>query len=210
MEVDDDRLHNNMSADLDVIASKNWLVKNNKWCFIIGRKTDKLDEYGDYVREYVVMDEDGTVLCNRQDLFPNETVGGWLCYTLSEIRWGEPYAMVCWEDENDENYVEYYSIYRFTGELNGNGIKSVKVNEIKGYPNPLRNGESFRVELDRPADDNTIIVVTDMKGRQVERRHIEEGAYTTTLRRAHFGSGQYIYTVIFGDGTSATGKVLAE
>lgn len=167
-----------------IVVTRNFFVKNDKWCIALHK--------GDIEDEFTVIDEDGNVLGDipAGDIY------------LTEIFKGTPYFIV-WEYASD-----HMQLYTFTGT---NGIEAVKAATIRGgYPNPLPAGETFNVDFEKSADDATFFTVVDMSGRQVLRRRIARGETSFRLSGARFAHGHYIYTVIYGDGSSVSGRLMAE
>ena len=173
-----------------VMLTRNFFVKNDKWCAVVS-----LSE------AYYLIDEDGNNLGTLPDeLFSNEQLGD---IYLSGFDKGTPFWGV-----GDGFKDIYYNMYTFTGKA---GIEPTLVSSFKSaYPNPLPAGEAFNVSLPQPADDATFFCVTDMKGRQVCRRKVTAGETTYSLTGSRFSHGHYVYTVIYGDGTTASGRLMAE
>lgn len=98
--------------------------------------------------------------------------------------------------------------YSFT---DSNGVFAPKdITTLSGYPNPLPKGEPFTVELPRPSDNGTFVTVSDMNGRQVYRSRIAPGNESSSFRLRNASDGLLIYTVIYGDGTSVSGRLIAK
>lgn len=100
------------------------------------------------------------------------------------------------------------TFWSFTGS-NGAFAPTVRTS-LSGYPNPLPKGESFIVELPEPSDRHTVIAVTDMNGRQVYRSEIAPGNESATFTLRNEIDGILIYTVIYGDGKSVSGRLIAK
>ena len=66
------------------------------------------------------------------------------------------------------------------------------------------------MNFEQPADDATFFSVLDMKGRQVYCRRVNPGDNSFRLSGTRFGHGHYIYTVVYKDGNSVTGRLMAE
>lgn len=182
----------------DVIVSRNFFMKNDKWCVVIRHDQENTQIYS-------VIDEDGNMLGEFPDELPDGS--GFVGIYLSEISHGIPYMMYNYENYEDYDN-EFDAIYTFTGKA---GIEPTMVSSFKSaYPNPLPAGEAFNVSLPQPADDATFFCVTDMKGRQVCRRKVAPGETTYSLTGSRFSRGHYVYTVIYGDGTTASGRLMAE
>lgn len=119
---------------------------------------------------------------------------------------GTPYLHIATFDNNNGN--ESFQLYTFTGQ---SGIEPMKVASFsRAYPNPLPSGQTFNVELSKPADDATFFTVVDMNGRQVLRRRIAAGESSYQLSGSRFGHGHYVYIVVYKDGESVTGRLMAE
>lgn len=76
-------------------------------------------------------------------------------------------------------------------------------------PNPLPSGETLKITLPREADDHTFVTITDMNGRQELRERVREGEAQVSIS-PRFAHGLYIFTIIYGNGETASGKVAAE
>lgn len=183
------------SADIaTVMVSKNFFVKNDKWCVIF--KHILADGNSE---ELIVIDEDGNnlgVLPDPDAIFHQIFLDGFYC--------GTPYLCVSKENSEDADF----RLYTFTGKA---GVVANKVTSISGaYPNPLPAGQTLTVSLDRAADNATFFTVTDMSGRQAYRSRVTPGENSFRLSGKRFGHGRYVYTVIYGDGESVSGNLMAE
>lgn len=183
-------------ADMaDVFVTKNFFVKNDKWCvtfsFIANRE-----------EMYYVVDEDG----NNLGIINNN--GESIKFYFDSFYKGHPFIMV-----DGSEYVGYNEQYRaqfftFTGT---SSMEAVNVGAMsKAYPNPLPAGHTFTVEFDRAADNGTFFTVVDMQGRQVYRSRVKAGETSFRLSERRFGHGRYVYTVVYGDGESTSGNLLAQ
>ena len=189
------------SFDTEEIAiSRNFFVKNDKWCVVICNRKKKDDGCYDY--KLSLVDMEGNLVAN----VPSELYDSWGNLGnvfLIDFYQGTPF-MIC----EDEKASSVKRMYTFTGK---SGIEVAEVSSFKSaYPNPLPAGEVFNVSLPQPADDATFFCVTDMKGRQVCRRKVAPGETTYSLTGSRFSRGHYVYTVIYGDGTTASGRLMAE
>lgn len=186
--------------DSEVMVSRNFFVKNNKWCVVLRYSTGS---YPDGVRWYKVMDEDGNLLGE----IPEMSKWEWANILLDGLYKGTPYLFV---GKGSGFGGETCQLYTFTG-TGQSGIEPVKVAALsRAYPNPLPSGQTFNVELSKPADEATFFSVVDMNGRQVLRRKIPFGESCYRLSGSRFGRGHYVYTVIYKDGESVTGRLMAE
>lgn len=182
----------------EVVATYNWMAKNDKWCVILEQPIGEPNEWGDYEdTKLVVVDEDGNIL--------GDNTLGYFDIIFNHVTGGKPYAL----GYSDEKGEEMDAIYTFTGNGEG-GVNAVHMATMKGYPNPLRGGQTFTVELPRVADAGTVLVVHDMSGRQILRQRVGNGVEKAVLHHSRLGHGQFVYTVIYGDGTAESGKLLSE
>ena len=187
------------SADLQGVAvSRNFFVKNDKWCVVLCYSTGS---YLDRVDRLKVIDEDGNILGELPEMQRGDDAN----IFLDGFFMGTPYLLIPTYDEN-----ETFHLYTFTG-TGQSGIEPMKVTTLsRAYPNPLPAGQMLNVELSKPADEATYFSVIDMNGRQVLRRKIPAGESSYQLSGSRFGHGHYVYTVIYKDGESVTGRLMAE
>lgn len=176
---------------VDIEVTKNFFVKNDKWCVTF---RNRLDSGGS---ELIIIDEDG----KHVGTLPAELYSEYIFF--SNITHGIPYWLVYVDDNN-----RFFQLYTFTGKA---GVEANKVAPFtKAYPNPLPAGATFTVDFDQVADDATFFTVLDMNGRQVYRSKVKHGETSFELSGARFGHGQYVYTVVYGNGEAVSGKLLAE
>lgn len=175
--------------DLRIIVSKNFFVKNDKWCVA----TDKYTNDGGSL--YTVYDEDGNNLGSFTTSGDDDI---WISYVYE----GVPF-LSCWDDKK-----RCYTFYTFTGESSVNPVVAMQKSAV-GYPNPVSQGGTFTVVLGKEADRSTRFVVLDMNGRSVMSRNIKPGSTDFSLSN-RFANGHYIFNVIYGDGTVESGRLLSE
>lgn len=175
---------------VDIIVSKNFFVKNDKWCVA----TNKYISYEEGL--LTVYDEDGNNLGNFT--VSNQGTGIWLSYVYE----GVPFLKI------SDDYTDAYTYYTFTGESSVNPVVAMQKSTV-GYPNPVSQGGTFTVELGKEADHSTRFVVLDMNGRRVMSRNIKPGSTDFSLSN-RFATGHYIFNVIYGDGTVESGRLLSE
>ena len=170
-------------------ATRGLFTNDGKWCVFVFSSTQAW-----------VYNEDGKEILELPD-----PEGGEESYImLSNILSGKPYYYTV----DFGRYVEDYTIWTFTGDSN-TGVTAQIAGKTSAYPNPLPAGTPLTINLPKEADSHTIITITDMNGRQVMRRNIDKLA--TEIRiSSRFSHGAYIYTVIYADGTTFSGKVAAE
>lgn len=172
-----------------VVVSKNFFAKNDKWCVTV--------QQGSYSSAVItVIDEDGKEL----GTLPQSSEEP--CLFLDGFSFGTPYLLI------SNGYGESFQLYTFTGNA---GVEASKVASFpKAYPNPLPAGAAFTVDFAQAADNATFFTVLDMNGRQVYRTKVKPGETSFELSGARFGHGQYVYTVVYGNGEAVSGKLLAE
>lgn len=196
------------TVDLDdVVATRGLFTNDGKWCVIF---RSGADNGMNRLETYTVYNEDGKKVF---DLPASRSVyGDWEetdCgqIYLSNITSGAPvYVTREGSDSSTGDDVNKYTVWSF--DAAGTNAPVAKTT-LKAYPNPLPAGAPLTVELPAPADARTVFIVNDMNGRQVLRREVAKGesVYRVSPR---FGHGAYVYTVIYGDGSSFTGKLAAE
>ena len=175
----------------NIIVSKNFFVKNDKWCVATSKYKNGYDGEG----FLTVYDEDGN---NLGSFTVSEEPDIWLSYAYE----GVPF-LSCWDDKK-----RCYTFYTFTGESSVNPVVAMQKSAV-GYPNPVSQGGTFTVVLGKEADRSTRFVVLDMNGRSVMSRNIKPGSTDFSLSN-RFANGHYIFNVIYGDGTVESGRLISE
>ena len=179
-----------------IIVSKNFFVKNDKWCVA----TIKYNNNNDSGEELLtVYDEDGN---NLGSFTVSDEPDIWLSYAYE----GVPFLMI--SDYGTHGEIVSKTFYTFTGESSVNPIVAMQKSAV-GYPNPVSHGGTFTVVLGKEADHSTRFVVLDMNGRRVMSRNIKPGSTDFSLSN-RFANGHYIFNVIYGDGTVESGRLLSE
>lgn len=179
----------------DIVATKGLFTNDGKWCVII-RENDIDDPYK--VVGYTVYDQDGKKVGN----LPEEK--GRFNYSFCHGLSGKIYLVDC----KDYPYPKSLTVYSFTGQ-SSLASPAIIVKNVQASPNPLPTGETLTITLPREAPDGTFITFTDMRGRVVDKTHVQSGATTFTATPRSMSRGAYIYTVYFGDGEVVSGKLLA-
>ena len=181
----------------DIFATRNFFVKNDKWCIVVVNYNNNADN-----EIAIVFDEDGNELGDVSFVRTRSMCN----IVLDGIYKGTPYLLECYEDKVGGD--DYFQLYTFNGTNSIQAVKAASFNAA--YPNPLPAGQTFTVDFAEPADDATFFCVIDMNGRQVYRRKLAPGQTTYKLTGSRFGRGNYVYTVVYGDGHAASGKLIAE
>ena len=177
----------------NIIVSKNFFVKNDKWCVATSKYKNVYDGEG----LLTVYDEDGNNL-GSFTVSSECTHHIW----LSQAYEGVPFLMIGNYDTESE------TLYTFTGESSVSPVVAMQKSAV-GYPNPVSQGGTFTVVLGKEADRSTRFVVLDMNGRSVMSRNIKPGSTDFSLSN-RFANGHYIFNVIYGDGTVESGRLLSE
>lgn len=80
--------------------------------------------------------------------------------------------------------------------------------EFKGYPNPVRQNETFTIEVgEENVTSGSFIELCDQSGRMVYRQAIISSKVKVPTRRM---KGMYIYNVIASGKSVNTGKVIVQ
>ena len=173
-----------------IIVSKNFFVKNDKWCVATRQYNNDRG-----AALFTVYDEDGN---NLGSFTVSENPHIW----LSQAYEGVPFLLI------GDFYTESATLYTFTGESSVSPVVAMQKSAV-GYPNPVSHGGTFTVVLGKEADRSTRFVVLDMKGRSVMSRNIKPGSTDFSLS-TRFANGHYIFNVIYGDGSVESGRLLSE
>ena len=182
------------TADLEeIMVTRNFFVKNDKWCILVVKSGT-----GGKIK-VTVIDEDGNELGDVSSLYNKNN--RYLQVVLDGFYKGTPYVLY-------EPEYKHFQLCTFTGTNSIQAVKAASFNAA--YPNPLPAGHTFTVDFAEPADDATFFCVIDMNGRQVYRRKLAPGQTTYKLTGSRFGRGNYVYTVVYGDGHAVSGKLIAE
>lgn len=179
----------------NIIVSKNFFVKNDKWCVATSKYKNVYDGEG----LLTVYDEDGN---NLGSFTVSDEPDIWLSYAYE----GVPFLMI--SDYGTHGEIVSKTFYTFTGESSVNPVVAMQKSAV-GYPNPVSQGGTFTVVLGKEADHSTRFVVLDMNGRSVMSRNIKPGSTDFSLSN-RFANGHYIFNVIYGDGTVESGRLLSE
>ena len=175
----------------NIIVSKNFFVKNDKWCVATSKYKNVYDGEG----LLTVYDEDGN---NLGSFTVSDEPDIWLSYAYE----GVPFLLT-WDPNTSSN-----TYFTFTGESSVNPVAAMQKSAV-GYPNPVSQGGTFTVVLGKEADHSTRFVVLDMNGRRVMSRNIKPGSTDFSLSN-RFANGHYIFNVIYGDGTVESGRLISE
>lgn len=182
----------------DILATKGVFSEDDKWCVIVKKPA------ANGVNTYNVVNEDNVVVCE----LPKNGDGDTGNFYFSRAFDG---AMLYYVTSTEVAYdSSVYTFWKFTGDTGINAPSAMKPGSLLAYPNPLPAGRQLTIELNRTADTGTLVMFTDMNGRQVARRKVPEGAQTVVIDSRMLRHGMLVYTVVYGDGEVASGKVCAE
>lgn len=183
----------------DIYITKNFFVKNDKWCIIVSERTSS-------TLSYKIVDEDGNDLgavpcCEDYYGQPNALP---IIY-LDDYFKGTPYLISSVRTSMGDRLFQVYTLGAHSS------INKVEVENFTSvHPNPFNFGQNVTVKFDRLADEATFISVVDISGRQVYHKKIKLGENIHTIPNISFSHGHYIYTIIYKDGNSISGKLLAK
>lgn len=182
------------ASSYEVYATKGIFTKDNKWCVCTWERNDSYPDSKSFI-----YNESGEKLFE----LPKDVNGYEEGYLMSAgvPKKGKYYYLLEQED--------YYEVYDF---VDNSGVitPTVIAQTSRVYPNPLPQGSMLTVELPREADNNTSLSVTDASGRQIYHTRVRPGLTSVKVNAGHPSRGMLIYTIAFGDGTTESGKLLAE
>lgn len=192
----------------NVVLTKGVFTNDGKWCVIV-EECD--NEGGGYPTAYCVYDQDSNKIGyfdpgkDKHDRLNN-------LYIVFDRPLGcKPYLATYYEgyDEEVGGYVHYGTIYSFT---NQSGLSSPKIisRKVLAYPNPLPQGAILTIELGREVPEGTFVTFSDMRGRVIDKSHIDPGVDSFTVTPRNVSKGACVYTIYFGDGDVLSGKLLAD
>jgi len=195
-------IESTIDPDSEIIATRGLFTKDGLWTVAVD-KNDIVDNYPRFTK-CVLYSSNSKKVCE----LPTE---GWDRIWLSRFTTGTPYYCTTIDVGTlDAQFKEDYQyiIWLFE-DVNGVVTPKAVASNVKAYPNPLPSGTPLTIDLDREADSNTILTITDLDGRQVYRERVRPGKANVQVS-PKFSRGLHIYTVIYSDGESFSGKVAAE
>jgi len=179
-----------------IIASRGIFTQDGSWVILVSH-VNELE------RNYYLYSSKNKKICPLQSR-------GYIA--LSEIANGTPYYYTTEEVSNelDGQYLSdsITTIWSFN-DVNGVITPTAIASSVKAFPNPLPAGTTLKIDLNREADNNTILTITDLDGRQEYRKRVRPGE-TSVQVSPKFSHGLHIYTIIYSNGESYSGKVAAE
>lgn len=159
-----------------------------------------------------IINEDGEVL----GTLPIEAVRFYFGYTELEItieltRFGDNYYLMNNVETSSSDPGESYyntTFWKLNKSKGGSGISFTQAASFKSYPNPVRQNETFTIEVgEENVASGNFIELCDQSGRMVYRQAITNSEVKVPTRRM---KGMYIYNVVSGGKAISTGKVIVQ
>lgn len=197
------------------VITQTFFNNDEKWEYVLGTFVYTMEQDGDYPHEYFkitkaeILDEDGRALGTVPTEALNvESSSGYVPEAYLEVvKMGENYYLFNEKmDYIDNKYNGTFTFYKITKGNGTVGVSFTKAAEFKGYPNPVRQSETFTIEVgEENVGIGSFIEVCDQSGRMVHRQAITSKEVKVSTRRL---KGMYIYNVVSGGKTVNTGKVI--
>lgn len=190
------------------IWSQNLFNDDDKieYVFCTFEKQTTEQRYDYILKKAEVMNEDGEVL----GTLPVEAIsyysGSGLEITIELTKFGDNYYIRNFtEPDSDYSEVSYWKLNKSKG---GSGVSFTKTASFKSYPNPVRQNETFTIEVgEENVASGNFIELCDQSGRMVYRQAITNSEVKIPTRRM---KGMYIYNIVSGGKTISTGKVIVQ
>ena len=189
---------------------------DEKWEYVRGTFVYTEEEENNYKRKFYkltkaeILNENGKSLAT----IPLEAISGREGSSQPEVwlyivQMGENYYLYNeTEDYKDGEYNSTSVFYKITKGNDDTGVIFTKTASFKSYPNPVRQNETFTIEVgeENVASDN-FIELCDQSGRMVYRQTITNSEVKVPTRRM---KGMYIYNIVSGGKAISTGKVIVQ
>ncbi|WP_291585816.1 T9SS type A sorting domain-containing protein [Bacteroides sp.] len=171
------------------------------------------EQYEYILQKAEVINEDGEVL----GTLPVEAIEFYVAYDELEIsveltQIGDNYYIM--NDEELDGPVDpgepaYNTTYwKLNKSKGGSGVSFTKTASFKSYPNPVRQNETFTIEVgEENVASGNFIELCDQSGRMVYRQAITSSEVKVPTRRM---KGMYIYNIVSGGKAISTGKVIVQ
>ena len=190
------------------IWSQNLFNDDDKieYVFCTFEKQTTEQRYDYILKKAEVMNEDGEVL----GTLPVEAIsyysGSGLEITIELTKFGDNYYIRNFtEPDSDYSEVSYWKLNKSKG---GSGVSFTKTASFKSYPNPVRQNETFTIEVgEENVASGNFIELCDQSGRMVYRQAITNSEVKIPTRRM---KGMYIYNIVSGGKAISTGKVIVQ
>lgn len=190
------------------IWSQNLFNDDDKieYVFCTFEKQTTEQRYDYILKKAEVMNEDGEVL----GTLPVEAIsyysGSGLEITIELTKFGDNYYIRNFtEPDSDYSEVSYWKLNKSKG---GSGVSFTKTASFKSYPNPVRQNETFTIEVgEENVASGNFIELCDQSGRMVYRQAITNSEVKVPTRRM---KGMYIYNIVSEGKAISTGKVIVQ
>lgn len=189
---------------------------DEKWEYIRGTFVYAEEDENNYKRKFYkltkaeILNENGKLLAT----IPLEAISGkggssqpdvWLYI----VQMGDNYYLYNeTEDYKDGEYNSISVFYKITKGNNDTGVKFTKTASFKNYPNPVRQNETFTIEVgEEYITSSNFIELCDQSGRMIHRQAITSKEVKIPTRRM---KGMYIYNIVSDGKSISTGKVIVQ
>lgn len=196
------------------IITQTLFNNDNKWEYVRGTFVGTIEKHDNYERKILkltkaeIVNEDGKVLAEIPiDAIPAENSSNFEPY-FEVVRMGENHYLYRETDGKGEDNPNPTSVFYRISPNGSTGVKFTKAAEFKGYPNPVRQNDTFTIEVgDENVATGNFIEICDQKGRMVYRQAITNSQVKVPTRRM---KGMYIYNIVSGGHSISTGKVIVQ
>lgn len=181
------------------------------FCTFNKEKTGNQSTYS--LQKAEVMNEDGAVL----GTLPVEAINSYFGYgnaeiTIELVQFGENYYIRNEFETNnptDPGEMVFNTTYwKINKSTEGSGVKFTKTASFKNYPNPVRQNETFTIEVgEEYITSSNFIELCDQSGRMIHRQAITSKEVKIPTRRM---KGMYIYNIVSDGKSISTGKVIVQ
>ena len=181
------------------------------FCTFNKEKTGNQSTYS--LQKAEVMNEDGAVL----GTLPVEAINSYFGYgsaeiTIELVQFGKNYYIRNEFETNnstDPGEMVFNTTYwKINKSTEGSGVKFTKTASFKNYPNPVRQNETFTIEVgEEYITSSNFIELCDQSGRMIHRQAITSKEVKIPTRRM---KGMYIYNIVSDGKSISTGKVIVQ
>ena len=181
------------------------------FCTFNKEKTGNQSTYS--LQKAEVMNEDGAVL----GTLPVEAINSYFGYgsaeiTIELVQFGKNYYIRNEFETNnstDPGEMVFNTTYwKINKSTEGSGVKFTKTASFKNYPNPVRQNETFTIEVgEEYITSSNFIELCDQSGRMIHRQAITSKEVKIPTHRM---KGMYIYNIVSDGKSISTGKVIVQ
>ena len=181
------------------------------FCTFNKEKTGNQSTYS--LQKAEVMNEDGAVL----GTLPVEAINSYFGYgsaeiTIELVQFGKNYYIRNEFETNnstDPGEMVFNTTYwKINKSTEGSGVKFTKPASFKNYPNPVRQNETFTIEVgEEYITSSNFIELCDQSGRMIHRQAITSKEVKIPTHRM---KGMYIYNIVSDGKSISTGKVIVQ